>query len=88
MNPATSSRRRIGILRKMGAVSCALVCVVVVTAIHRGVSDGPQSYGQTPKVIAKEPGGTRKAVEEIQTLIGELEAQADAGARSASERRS
>jgi hypothetical protein len=77
MTLTTSSPRRQAATRKLGLGLSALVCVIFVIAVHRGVSDGQRSYGQTPKGILKEPGGTTRAADEIRGLIGELEAQAE-----------
>ncbi len=76
MNPATSSRRWRERLGRMGAFSWAILGVVLMAAVTRGVWDEQRTYGQTPKTKSEQPAATG-AIGEIRALIGELEAQAN-----------
>jgi hypothetical protein len=59
----------------------AVACVLVVSTTHSGSADGVIANGQTSKEVSKEPGGVTSAIDELRSLIGELQAEVE-GLRS------
>jgi hypothetical protein len=77
MNPATGASRRFTITPGMAAGLSALVWVVLATTIGRGLAAGQPSNGRTAKAISHAPDEPTRTVDEMRTLVGELEAQAN-----------